>query len=86
MARTATGKSFAPARKTIAATFTIGQVAKALRCHERSARLYLREVNGNIDCYASNRAEPVDRQTLIALYARYAGNQVARRLTPLLQS
>ena len=86
MAKTATSNSFAPARRTIPSTFTIGQVAKALRCHERSARLYLREVNGNIDCYASDRAESVDRQTLMALYARYAGNQVARRLTPLLQS
>ena len=86
MAKTASGNAFAPSSKPIPTTFTIGQVAKALRCHERSARLYLREVNGNIDCYASNRAEPVDRQTLVALYSRYAGNQVARRLTPLLQS
>ena len=69
---------------TTAVGITIGQIARALRCHERSARLYLKEVNDNIDCYAQNLAEIVDRKTIIALQQRYANNVLARRLKSLM--
>ncbi len=62
---------------------TIGQIAKVLRCHERTARLYLREVNGSIDCYVQNRGEVVDHKTVIALQHRYANNVLAKRLKSL---
>ncbi|MEZ4705802.1 MAG: hypothetical protein R3A44_01270 [Caldilineaceae bacterium] len=66
--------------------FTVGQIARALRCHERSARLYLREVNENIDCYAQNLSELVDGHTLVALCRRYENQMLGRRLIALLQN
>ena len=65
-------------------TFTVGQIAKALRCHERSARGYLSEVNHNIDRYASNLSEVIDPDTVVALCRRHADSIMGRRLTPLL--
>ena len=65
---------------------TIGQVAQALRCHERSARGYLSEVSEVIDCYASNLGERVELQTVFRLWKRYSNTPVSRRLTPLLQA
>ena len=35
----------------MAKTVTVGQIAKALRCHEQSARSYLSEVCEQFDCY-----------------------------------
>jgi hypothetical protein len=64
--------------------FTIGQIAKALRCHEQTARAYLHEVNANIDRYTSNLAEVVDQQTVLALGRRHADSITGRRLVPLL--
>ena len=64
--------------------FTVGQIAMALRCHERTARNYLHEVNANIDRYASNLAEVIDQQTIIDLGRRHADSITGRRLTPLL--
>jgi hypothetical protein len=66
--------------------FTVGQIARALRCHERSARLYLREVNAAIDHYASDVGERIDMGTVLALYRRYQNSPVGRRLIPLLDS
>ena len=66
--------------------FTVGQIARALRCHERSARLYLREVNDNIDCYTQNLTELVDGLTLVALCRRYEDHILGRRLIALLQN
>ena len=54
----------------MAKTFTVGQIAKALRCHERSARLYLSEVNEQIDRYAENLSELIDVPTVVALCRR----------------
>lgn len=65
-------------------TFTVGQIAKALRCHEQTARQYLHEVNASIDRYTSNLAEAIDQQTLLALGRRHADSILGRRLTPLL--
>lgn len=65
-------------------TFTVGQIAQTLRCHERSARGYLSEVNQNIDRYASNLAEVIDPDTVIALCRRHADSMLGRRLAPLL--
>lgn len=66
-------------------TFTVGQIAKALRCHERSARLYLNEVNQTIDFFADNGSEQVDLQTVIALYRKHSNSIIGRRLATLLQ-
>ena len=63
---------------------TIGQIASALRCHERTARYYLHEVNAGIDRYASNLAEVVDQGTLLSLARRHADTLLGRRLAPLL--
>ena len=65
--------------------FTVGQIAKALRCHERSARLYLSEVNRNIDRYASDVSERIDASTVVALYRRYQDNIIGRRLVSLIE-
>ncbi len=65
--------------------FTVGQIARALRCHERSARLYLREVNAAIDHYAQDVSEFIDLATVVALYRRHQGERLAQRLIPLLQ-
>ena len=70
----------------MAKTFTVGQIAKALRCHERSARLYLSEVNEQIDQYAENLSELIDIPTVVALCRRYRETMVGRRLIPLLQT
>ena len=64
--------------------FTVGQIAQALRCHQRTARHYLHEVNANIDSYADDLSEAIDQQTLIALCRRHAHSITGRRLTPLL--
>ena len=64
--------------------FTVGQIATALRCHERTARNYLHEVNAGIDRYASNLSEAIDQQTLIDLCRRHADSVTGRRLVPLL--
>ena len=66
--------------------FTAGQIAKALRCHERSARLYLHEVNQAIDYYAENFSEWVDLPTVIALCRKHRDTMVGRRLAVLLQA
>ncbi len=70
----------------MAKTFTVGQIAKALRCHERSARLYLSEVNEQIDQYAENVSELIDIPTVVALCRRYRETMIGRRLIPLLQT
>ena len=64
--------------------FTVGQIATALRCHERTARNYLHEVNASIDRYASNLAEVIDQQTLVDFGRRHADTIMGRRITPLL--
>lgn len=66
--------------------FTVGQIAKALRCHERSARLYLSEVNQAVDFYADNFSELVDVQTVAALYRKHRDSIIGRRLATLLQT
>ncbi len=70
----------------MAKTFTVGQIAKALRCHERSARIHLSEVNEQIDQYAENLSELIDIPTVVALCRRYRETMVGRRLIPLLQT
>ncbi len=67
-------------------TVTVGQIAQALRCHERSARGYLSEVNDQVDRYISNHGERVEAQIVYQLWKRHANSPIARRLTPLLQS
>jgi hypothetical protein len=62
--------------------FTVGQIAKALRCHEQSARILLSEVNEKID----EVAELIDAHTLVALYRRHENTKIAKRLLLLLQS
>ena len=65
---------------------TVGQVAKALRCHERSARLYLSEVNATIDRYAMDVSERIDPRTIVARYRRYQDSIIGRRLVALLEN
>jgi hypothetical protein len=65
--------------------FTVGQIAKTLRCHERSARHYLSEVNAAIDRYADNLSELIDARTVVALCRRHQNTLVGRRLASLLQ-
>jgi hypothetical protein len=64
---------------------TVGQIAKTLRCHERSARLYLSEVNAKVDRYAEDLGERIDISTVVALYRRYQDTRMGRRLVSLLQ-
>ena len=64
--------------------FTVGQIATALRCHERTARSYLHEVNASIDRYANDLSEAIDQQTFIDLCRRHADSVMGRRLVPLL--
>jgi hypothetical protein len=66
--------------------FTVGQIARALRCHERSARLYLSEVNAAIDRYATDVSERIDPRTVVELYRRYQDSIVGRRLVSLMES
>jgi len=66
--------------------FTVGQIARTLRCHERSARLYLHEVNQAIDHYAENIGELIDLHTVIALCRRHQDSMLGRRLALLLQT
>ena len=66
--------------------FTVGQIAKTLRCHERSARLYLHEVNQTVDFYADNFSELVDIQTVVALCRKHRDSIIGRRLATLLQT
>ena len=66
--------------------FTVGQIAKALRCHERSARLYLHEVNQAVDFYADNFSELVDVQTVVALCRKHRDSIIGRRLATLIQT
>ncbi len=66
--------------------FTIGQIAKTMRCHERSARMYLHEVNNTVDFYADNFSELVDVQTVMALYRKHRDSIIGRRLATLLQT
>ena len=66
----------------MAKKFTVGQIAKALRCHEQSARILLNEVNEKIDEFA----DLIDAHTVIALYRRHENTKIAKRLLPLLQS
>jgi hypothetical protein len=70
----------------MAKAVTVGQIAKALRCHERSARLYLCEVNQRIDRYAENLGELIDIATVLALHQRHRETIIGRRLAPLLQA
>lgn len=67
-------------------TVTVGQIAKALRCHERSARGYLSEVYDQIDCYTSNLGEHIEMQIVYQLWKRYPNSTIGKRLTPLLQT
>jgi len=77
-------------------TFTVGQIAKALHCHERSARIHLSEVNEQIDRYSVNLSELIDAKTIdaktidakivVILCRRYRDTLVGRRLVPLLQT
>jgi hypothetical protein len=67
-------------------TCTVGQVAKALRCHERSARVYLSEVNERIDRYANDLSEMIELSTVVALCRRYQDSIIGRRLVTLLQT
>ncbi|MFN8444042.1 MAG: hypothetical protein U0175_24890 [Caldilineaceae bacterium] len=69
----------------MAKTVTVGQIAKALRCHEQSARSYLSEVCEQFDCYTSNLGEHVEMQIVYKLWKRHLNSQVGKRLTPLLQ-
>jgi len=62
--------------------FTVGQIAKALHCHEQSVRILLSEVNEKIDSFA----DMIDARTVIALYQRHENTKIAKRLLPLLQS
>lgn len=64
---------------------TVGQIARTLRCHERSARFYLSEVNAAIDRYASDVTERIDIGTVIALCRRYEDSIIGRRLVSLLE-
>lgn len=66
--------------------FTIGQIAKALRCHERSARMYLHEVNQTVDFYADNFSELVDWQTVVDLCRKHRKSIIGRRLAVLLET
>jgi len=66
--------------------FTIGQIAKAMRCHERSARMYLHEVNQAVDYYADNFSELIDLQTVVALCRKHSDSIMGRRLAVLLQA
>jgi hypothetical protein len=66
--------------------FTVGQIAKALRCHERSARLYLSEVNAAIDRSVSDLSERIDGATVAALCRRHRDTILGRRLISLLES
>jgi len=66
--------------------FTIAQIAKTLRCHERSARLYLSEVNARIDRGAEDLSEHIDAATVLALCRRHQNTILGRRLVALLQS
>jgi len=70
----------------MAKALTVGQIARALRCHERSARVYLCEVNEQIDRYAENLGELIDIPTVVALCRRYRDTVIGRRLVPLLQT
>lgn len=67
-------------------TVTVGQIAQALRCHERSARGYLSEVYDQIDCYTSNLGERIEMQIVYQLWKRHNNTRIGKRLTPLLQS
>ena len=69
----------------MAKKFMIGQIARALRCHEQSARILLGEVGARLDNVAGDFAELIDARTLIALYRRHENTMIARRLLPLLQ-
>ena len=62
--------------------FSVGQIAKALHCHEQSARILLSEVNEKIDEFA----DLIDARTVVALYRRHENTKIAKRLLPLLQS
>ena len=70
----------------MAKTVTVGQIAKALRCHEQSARSYLSEVCEQFDGYASNMGERVDMQVVYQLWKRHVNSPIGKRLTPLLQA
>lgn len=65
---------------------TVGQIAKTLRCHERSARLYLSEVNAKVDRYREDLGELIELTTVLALHRRYQDTMVGRRLVSLLQT
>jgi hypothetical protein len=65
---------------------TVGQIAKTLRCHERSARLYLSEVNAKVDRYREDLGERIEITTVLALYQRYQDTVLGRRLVSLLQT
>lgn len=65
--------------------FTVGQIAKALRCHEQSARLYLSEVNRGVDRRANDLGERIDASTVVALYRRYQDSIIGRRLVSLIE-
>lgn len=65
-------------------TLTIGQIATALACDERTARNYLREVETGIKVDAHDSGEKVKRRTVIDLAAAHAGDEVGKRLIRLL--
>jgi hypothetical protein len=70
---------------TMSKAITVGQIARTLRCHERSARAYLSEVNAAIDRYAEDLGEQIDGSTLVALCRHHQDSIIGRRLVSLLQ-
>jgi hypothetical protein len=65
--------------------FTVGQIAQVLRCHERSARQHLSEVNSAIDRSISDLGERIDSATVVALCRRHRDSILGRRLLSLLE-
>lgn len=65
-------------------TLTIGEIATALECDERTARKYLREVESNIRIDAQDPGEEVKRRTVIDAAAAHAGDEIGKRLIRLL--
>jgi hypothetical protein len=65
-------------------TLTIGEIATALECDERTARKYLHEVDTAISVDAQDSDEKMKRRTVIDLAAAHAGDEVGKRLIRLL--
>jgi hypothetical protein len=63
---------------------TVGEIAGALHCNERSTRKHLKEVVPTIDLYANDPEEIVPRTALIELCLHRKDTLVGRRLIRLL--